>query len=69
MVDPLNFSFFNTLRPPCSKCGRPVILTRIEPENPGFDRRIYYCAHCAETETIISIVCGSGEMDGAPPTT
>jgi hypothetical protein len=34
------------LRPPCSRCGRPTILTRIEPEQPGFEVHIYYCASC-----------------------
>ena len=39
MVDPLNFKFVNNRRPPCSRCGRPLILTRIEPEEVGFDLR------------------------------
>jgi hypothetical protein len=38
-MDPLDFKFVDNLRPPCSKCGRPLILTRIEPEEPGFDLR------------------------------
>jgi hypothetical protein len=48
------FKFLEYQRPPCSRCGRPLVLTRIEPWDPGFDLRIYYCAHCADTETIIS---------------
>jgi hypothetical protein len=32
------------LRPPCSRCGKPLLLTRIEPEQPGVEIRIYYCA-------------------------
>jgi hypothetical protein len=56
VVDPLDFKFVDNLRPPCSSCGRPLILTRIEPEDPGFDLRIYYCAHCAANETIIAAV-------------
>jgi len=56
VIDPLNFKFVDNLRPPCSKCGRPLILTRIEPEDPGFDLRVYYCAQCATNETIIAAV-------------
>src|SRR5947209_10341455 len=56
MVDPLNFTFVDKLRPPCSRCGRPLILTRIEPWDPGFDLRIYYCAHCGDHETTISAI-------------
>jgi hypothetical protein len=50
------YNFVDNIRPPCSKCGRPLILTRIEPEEPGFDLRTYYCAACAATETVIAPV-------------
>jgi hypothetical protein len=50
------YEFVDNTRPLCSKCGRPLILTRIEPEEPGFDLRICYCASCAATETIIAPV-------------
>jgi hypothetical protein len=56
VTEPPKFKFFDHLRPPCSRCGRPLVLTRIEPWDPGFDLRIYYCAHCAETETVISAI-------------
>ena len=56
MTDPLAFKFVDTIRPPCSKCGRPLILTRIEPEEPGFDLRTYYCAACENSEVIIAAV-------------
>ena len=29
--------FADRLRPPCSGCGRSLLLARIEPEEPGFD--------------------------------
>jgi hypothetical protein len=29
-------------------------LTRIEPEEPDFDLRTYYCAACQSPETVIS---------------
>jgi hypothetical protein len=54
MMDPLKF--VDNLRPPCSKCGRPLLLTRIEPEEPGFDLRTYYCAFCESHETIIAAI-------------
>jgi len=56
IIDPLDFKFVDNLRPPCSECSRPLILTRIEPEAPGFDLRVYYCAHCEANETIIAAI-------------
>jgi hypothetical protein len=56
MADPLNFKFVNTLRPPCSRCGRPLILTRIEPDQIGFDLRTYFCAACEASEAVIAPV-------------
>ena len=57
MADIPQYKFVDSLRPPCSKCRRPLVLTRIEPEQPGFDMRVYYCAACETNETIISPVC------------
>ena len=56
MADVPEYKFVDNLRPPCSKCGRPLLLTRIEPEEPGFDLRIYYCASCEANETVIAPV-------------
>jgi hypothetical protein len=49
----LDSKLVEKLRPPCSKCGRPLILTRTEPGKPGFDRRTYYCAACQDTELVV----------------
>ena len=57
------YKFVETSRPPCSKCRRPLMLARIEPEEPGFDLQIYYCAHCAATETMIAAI-SAGESQG-----
>ena len=51
---PPKYKLVDSLRPPCSACGKPLILTRIEPEAPGHDLRVYYCAACGSHETIIS---------------
>jgi hypothetical protein len=53
---PPDFKFVDNLRPPCSKCGRPLILTKIETAEPGFDLRTYYCAACEDTEVIIAAI-------------
>ena len=53
---PLNFKFVDHLRPPWSKCSRPLMLTRLESKEPGFDLRVYYCAACEASETIIGPV-------------
>ena len=31
-------------------CSKPLILTKVETEEPGFDLRTYYCAACEEIE-------------------
>jgi hypothetical protein len=55
-MDPLDFKFVENLRPPCSRCGRPLMLTKVETEKPGFDLRTYYCAACEDVEVIISAI-------------
>ena len=54
-MDALDFKFVDKLRPLCSKCGRPLLLTGIETEEPGFGRT-YYCAACEDTEVIIAAI-------------
>ena len=41
------------LRPPCSRCGKPLILTHVEPKQPGFELRVYYCASCGAGDRVI----------------
>ena len=48
------YKFASKDRPPCSRCGRPLILTRIESSEPGFDMRTYFCAYCADQETVVA---------------
>jgi hypothetical protein len=50
MTDRPAFKFVDNLRPPCSKCGRPLVLTKIEPEEPGF------CAACEDTELVVASI-------------
>jgi hypothetical protein len=56
MSDVPQHKFVDNLRPPCSRCGRPLILTRIEPEEPGFDLRTYFCAACNASETVVAAI-------------
>jgi hypothetical protein len=44
----------SNLRPPCSKCEKPLILTRTEPEQPGFELRVYFCASCAASDRVVA---------------
>ena len=40
-------------RPPCSRCGAPTMLARIEPSpKSGHDLRSFECTVCANTDTI-----------------
>ena len=40
-----------TVRPSCSKCGAPMWLTRIEPDETGFARRSFECPRCKHQMT------------------
>ena len=48
------YKFVDRLRPPSSRCGRLLLLARVEPEEPSFDLRTYYCAFCQASETVIA---------------
>ena len=37
----------------CPRCQARMTLTGIEPEGPGIDRRIFDCARCGLTETVL----------------
>ena len=37
--------------PHCPKCGTPMWLTRIEPDEPDHDRRTYECPECDHSIT------------------
>jgi predicted RNA-binding Zn-ribbon protein involved in translation (DUF1610 family) len=34
---------------PCSKCGKPMKLSCIEPDRPGYDMRTFECEKCGQT--------------------
>ena len=40
-------------RPFCADCESPMILSRLEPDKPGFDLRTYACLMCAATESVV----------------
>ncbi len=43
------------LRPPCPKCGAPrMMLSRIEPDSPGKERRTFECPSCGNEMTEIA---------------
>jgi hypothetical protein len=39
--------------PPCTKCGAPTILARIERAKPGFDLRTVECSKCNNADQYI----------------
>jgi hypothetical protein len=43
-------------RPFCADCESPMMLSRLEPDKPGFDLRTYTCLMCSATESIIVAV-------------
>ena len=53
MAQLLKFKFVDNLRPSLLQMRQPLLLTRTEPEEPGFDLRTYYCAFCEDSETVI----------------
>ena len=44
----------NKLRPPCSRCGKPLLLSSIIPAKPGSELRVYYCASCGANDRVIA---------------
>jgi ribosomal protein S27E len=42
------------IRLPCPKCGTTMMLTRIEPDTPGHDRRTFECPQCENSETVFA---------------
>jgi DNA-directed RNA polymerase subunit M/transcription elongation factor TFIIS len=50
-------SFFHGKTPSehsfCPDCESLMILSRLEPDKPGFDLRTYACLMCAATESIV----------------
>jgi hypothetical protein len=41
------------IRPPCEKCGNSTLLARIEPDEPGYDRRTFECPVCDHSQSTI----------------
>jgi hypothetical protein len=58
MADPPKSKLVDNLRPPCSNCGRQLLLTWIEPQEPAYDLRTYYCAACGTSEIVFAAVNG-----------
>jgi hypothetical protein len=40
----------------CPRCGKPMRLTCIEPDKPGFDLRSFECAKCNTSEAFLAAV-------------
>jgi predicted RNA-binding Zn-ribbon protein involved in translation (DUF1610 family) len=49
-VDPRQLQVDN---PICPKCGRPMVIVRIEPDEPGHQKRTYECSECELVENLI----------------
>ena len=41
------------VRPACPECPAQMYLSRIEPEQPGFDLRTFECPRCQHVETAV----------------
>ena len=41
------------IRPPCEKCGSSTLLARVEPDEPGYDRRTFECPICNHSHSVI----------------
>ena len=37
---------------PCPQCHGTMVLSRIEPDKPGYDRRTFECPKCLRCETV-----------------
>ena len=38
---------------PCPRCGRPMRIAVVEPDGPEHERRLFECADCKETKTVV----------------
>ena len=38
-------------RPTCERCGAVMFLTRIEPDKPDHDKRVFECTDCQNEKT------------------
>lgn len=47
----------------CPRCGTPMDLSRVEPDEPGFDLRIFECPKCQHSESFV--VKSAGAPHGA----
>jgi len=51
--EPSLFNQVQMYRPPCSNCGAPTTLARIEPApQPGHDLRSFECTVCTNMDTV-----------------
>jgi DNA-directed RNA polymerase subunit M/transcription elongation factor TFIIS len=37
----------------CPRCGTQLILSRVEPDEPGFDLRTFQCPKCQHSESFV----------------
>jgi hypothetical protein len=44
------------VRPHCPRCGTQLMLTRIEPDAPGQEKRVFECPNCEHAENIVANV-------------
>lgn len=40
-------------QPPCPDCGRPMMLTRVDPDTPDHDKRTFGCLACDREESVV----------------
>jgi hypothetical protein len=40
----------------CSKCGKPMRLSCIEPSSPGYDLRTFECEKCDSSERVTLVI-------------
>jgi transposase-like protein len=49
--DPTHASSRAIVRPVCPRCGAMMMLSRIEPDSPGHDKRIFECPVCNHSKS------------------
>jgi hypothetical protein len=42
--------------PPCPRCGGRMWLTRIEPDKPGYEQRVFSCTLCQHDDCRIAAI-------------
>jgi hypothetical protein len=63
---PATFHSDSIVRPPCPKCDTRMLLARIEPEKPGYEKQIFECPKCEHSISTVATIKRMGHAAAGP---